>query len=141
MTTRLIRTVAVLAAFTLLWAAAPVILGAIFHTEVEWALERFAELGSGALMLLGAVLLVYAGIKAVQRYLFLRMLRAARMSVHELRELLQGEIPPVVVDVRSDAVRRLDPRRIPGAVAVNMADVAAALPDIPPDRDVVVYCS
>ena len=69
------------------------------------------------------------------------MLRAARISVQELRELLQGELPPVVVDVRSDAVRRLDPRRIPGAVAVNLVDVAAALPDIPPDRDVVVYCS
>lgn len=129
------------AAGALLWAAAPVMLGAIFHTEVEWALERFAELGSGALMLLGGVFVIYAALKAVQRYLFLRMLRAARMTVQELRELLQGEIPPAVLDVRSDAVRRLDPRRIPGAIAVDMADVAAALPGIPPDRDVVVYCS
>lgn len=77
----------------------------------------------------------------MQRYQFLRMLRAARMTVQELRELLQGAMPPVVADVRSDTVRRLDPRRIPGAVAVDMADVAAALPGIPPDRDVVVYCS
>ena len=119
----------------------PVALGAVFHAEVEWALERLTELGSGALLMLGAVVVIYVGIKAVQRYMFLRMLRAARMSVQELQELLRGEIPPVVVDVRSDAVRRLDPRRIPGAVAVNMADVAAALPKIPPDRDVVVYCS
>lgn len=124
-----------------LWIALPVALGAAFHTEVEWALERLTELGSGALLTLGALLVLYAGIKAVQRYTFLRMLRAARITVQELRELLRGEIPPVVVDVRSDAVRRLDPRRIPGAVAVDMADVAAALPDILPDRDVVVYCS
>ncbi len=125
----------------LLWIAVPVALGAVFHTEVEWALGRLTELGSGALLMLGAVIAAYVALKAVQRYLFLRMLRAARMTVQELQELLRGEIPPVVVDVRSDAVRRLDPRRIPGAVAVNMADVAAALPDIPPDRDVVVYCS
>ena len=125
----------------LLWIAVPVALGAAFHTEVEWALGRLTELGAGALLLLGAVIAAYVAPKAVQRYLFLRMLRAARISVQELRELLQGELPPVVVDVRSDAVRRLDPRRIPGAVAVNMVDVAAALPDIPPDRDVVVYCS
>jgi membrane protein DedA with SNARE-associated domain len=125
----------------LLWAALPVALGAVFHTEVERALAWFAELGSGALLLLGTVFVVYAGIKAVQRYLFLRMLRAARMTVQELRELLQGELPPVVLDVRSDAVRQLDPRRIPGAIAVSMENAAAALQEIPPDRDVVVYCS
>lgn len=125
----------------LLWIALPVALGAVFHAEVGWALERLTELGSGALLTLGAVLVLYAAIKATQRYLFLRMLRAARMTVQELRELLQGVMPPVVVDVRSDAVRKLDPRRIPGAIAVNMEDVAAALQEIPPDRDVVVYCS
>ncbi|MBX9902746.1 MAG: VTT domain-containing protein [Burkholderiales bacterium] len=125
----------------LLWIAVPVALGAVFHAEVEWALERLTELGSGALLTLAVVALLYAGVKAMQRYLFLRMLRAARMTVQELRELLQGEIPPVVVDVRSDVVRRLDPRRIPGAIAVNMENAAAALEEIPPDRDVVVYCS
>lgn len=125
----------------LLWIGVPVALGAVFHTEVGWALERLTELGSGALLTLVAVLLLYAGAKATQRYLFLRMLRAARMTVQELRELLQGVMPPVVVDVRSDAVRKLDPRRIPGAIAVNMDDAAAALEEISPDRDVVVYCS
>ena len=129
------------AAGALLWAATPVMLGAIFHTEVEWALERFAELGTGALMLLGAVFVTWAGAKSVQRYLFLRMLRAARISVQELRELLQGELPPVVIDVRSNTVRTLDPRRIPGAIAVNLDDAAVALQEVPPDRDVVVYCS
>lgn len=125
----------------LLWIAVPVVLGAVFHTEVEWALEKLTELGSGALLTLAVVLALYAGVKATQRYLFLRMLRAARMTVQELRELLQGSLPPVVVDVRSDVVRKLDPRRIPGAIAVNMENAAAALEEIPPDRDVVVYCS
>ncbi|MBX3652133.1 MAG: VTT domain-containing protein [Burkholderiales bacterium] len=125
----------------LLWAAAPVLLGAVFHAEVERALEWFAQLGTGALLLLGVLATAYVAIKAVQRYFFLRMLRAARVSVAELYELLNGELPPVVIDVRPAAVRRLDPRRIPGALAVNLEDAAAALPGLPPDRDVVVYCS
>lgn len=125
----------------LLWVALPVALGAVFHAEIEWALERLADLGSGALLLIGGVVMVYAGIKAAERYLFLRMLRTVRVSVAELREMLQGGLPPVVVDVRSATVRRLDPRHIPGAVPVNLDDAAAALPGIPPDRDVVVYCS
>lgn len=124
-----------------LWVAAPVLLGAVFHAEVEWALERLSELGSGALLLIAAVVVAYAGIKALERFLFLRTLRAARITVAELRELLQGALPPVIVDVRSATVRKLDPRRIPGAVAVELADAASALREIPPDRDVVVYCS
>ena len=125
----------------LLWVAVPVMLGAVFSVEVERALQWLSELGSGALMLMGALIIVYAGIKLTQRYLFLRMLRAARMTVTELRELLQGALPPVVIDVRSAAVRKLDPRRIPGAIGVNLDDAAIALQWVLPDRDVVVYCS
>ena len=121
--------------------AAPVVLGAVFHDQVEWALQRLAELGSGALLVIGGVFAFYTGSKAVERYLFLRMLRTVRVSVAELRELMQGATPPLVVDVRSATVRRLDPRHIPGAVPVNLEDAAAALPGVPPDRDVVVYCS
>jgi hypothetical protein len=69
------------------------------------------------------------------------MLRTVRVSVTELREMMQSATPPVIVDVRSATVRQLDPRHIPGAVPVNLDDAAAALPGIPPDRDVVVYCS
>lgn len=125
----------------LLWALAPVLFGAYFHAEVDRALEYLSELGTGALLLLGTLAVIYVSIKAAQRYMFLRVLRASRMTVQELRELLQGELPPVVVDVRSNVMRRLDPRRIPGAIAVSMENAAAALQEIPPDRDVVVYCS
>jgi hypothetical protein len=113
----------------------------MFHAEVEWALERLADLGSGALLIIAGVIALYAAIKAMERYLFLRMLRTVRVNVGELRELMQSAAPPVIVDVRSATVRRLDPRHIPGAVPVNLDDVSAALPGIPPDRDVVVYCS
>lgn len=125
----------------LLWIALPVALGALFHAEVERALSWLADMGSGALMLLGAAAAIYGGIKIMQRYLFLNMLRSVRVSVEELRDMLDSDQPPVVVDVRSAAVRRLDGRRIPGAIAVDLDDAATALPDIPHDRDVVVYCS
>ncbi len=125
----------------LLWVVLPVALGALFRDEVGRALERLSDLGGGALLLLAALLAGYAAIKLTQRWLFLRMLRSVRVGVPELVTMLGGGAPPVVVDVRSDAVRRLDPRRIPGAVAINIEDVASALPGIPPDRDVVVYCS
>ena len=72
--------------------------------------------------------------------MFIRMMRMARISTDELHRLMQEGPGPVVLDVRSVAARRLDPRRIPGALFV---DVAAPVlhPDITPDRDVVVYCT
>ena len=45
---------------------------------VAGALAAQGEFGYSALLLIGVVIVVYAGIKLTQRYLFLRMLRAAR---------------------------------------------------------------
>jgi rhodanese-related sulfurtransferase len=64
-----------------------------------------------------------------------------RISVSELRDLMLLESKPIVLDARSQSARKLDPRRIPGAVAVNIAAPHLALPAVPPDRDVIVYCS
>lgn len=125
----------------LLWIALPVALGALFYAEIGRVLSWLAGLGSGALMLIGTGGAIYVGIKIMQRYLFLNMLRSVRVSAEDLREMLTGDEPPLVIDVRSAAVRRLDPRRIPDAIAINLDAAATALPDIPHDRDVVVYCS
>jgi rhodanese-related sulfurtransferase len=55
--------------------------------------------------------------------------------------MMKQETKPVVLDVRSAAARRLDPRRLPSAIAVDIDTPQVALVDVPPDRDVVVYCS
>ena len=124
-----------------LWAGLPVALGAIFHAEVERALAWLEGLGTGAVMVIVGAVVLYIGVKAVQRYLLIRFLRMVRISVDELRALLRQEAKPVVLDVRSAAARRLDPRRIPGTIAVNIETPQLALVAVPPDRDVVVYCS
>lgn len=124
-----------------LWAALPVAAGALLRTEVEWVLQRLAAMGSGALWLIGAAILAYAGIKAVERYLLIRFLRMARVSVAELRRMMEGKTRPVILDARAAALRQLDPRRIPGAIAVDAERPERHLPRVPPDRDVVVYCS
>jgi len=125
----------------LLWAGLAIALGAVFHTEVEGALEWLEGMGTGAAAVIGAVVLLYVGVKAVQRYLLIRFLRMVRISVHEARELLGREPKPVVLDVRSATARKLDPRRLPGAVAVDINAPQAALLAGASGRDVIVYCS
>lgn len=122
----------------LLWAGLPIALGAIFHTEVESALEWLESMGTGAVAFIAAVVLVYVAVKMVQRYLLIRFLRMVRISVGEVRELMGREPKPVVLDVRSAAARKLDPRRLPGALAV---DIEAPQVAAPPDREVIVYCN
>lgn len=135
------RFVAYSAFGALLWAVLPVAAGALLRSEVEWVLERLEAMGSGALWLIGAAILGYAGIKAIERYLLIRFLRMVRVSVAELRKMLEQGVRPVILDARSEAMRRLDPRRIPGAIAVDLEKPERYLSRVPPDRDVVVYCS
>jgi membrane protein DedA with SNARE-associated domain len=125
----------------LLWAGVPIALGAVFHAEVERALEWLGSMGTGAVAVIAAIVLLYAGVKAVQRFMLIRFLRMVRISVEELRDLMRQESKPLVLDVRSAMARKLDPRRLPGAVAVDINAPQAALVAVPPDRDVVVYCS
>ncbi|MNC89099.1 hypothetical protein D3C83_49970 [compost metagenome] len=73
--------------------------------------------------------------------MLIRLLRMVRINVGELRELMGQGAEVVVLDVRSAMARKLDPRRIPGAIWVDIAAPQAALVAVPPDRDVVVYCS
>lgn len=125
----------------LLWSGLPIGLGAYFSTEVGRALEWLESMGTGAVALIAAVVLFYVGVKTAQRYLLIRFLRMVRVNAKELLELMAKETGPVVLDVRSAMARKLDPRRIPGAIWVDIAAPQAALVAVPPDRDVVVYCS
>lgn len=125
----------------LLWAVAPIAAGAWFHTEVDWALQQLEQMGAGAVALIFAVLAIYVGIKAGHRYMLIRFLRSVRVSVEELREMLQREERPVILDARSALARKFDPRAIPGAIAVDIDNPAQALPPLPEDRDIVVYCT
>lgn len=64
-----------------------------------------------------------------------------RITVDELRELLQWDRKRVMLDVRSATARKRDPRRDPGVIAVDIDAPERALPPVAPDREIVVYCT
>jgi membrane protein DedA with SNARE-associated domain len=102
------------AAGSALRAAAGLALGLVFHDQVGWLLDRLTALGSNAVLLLGALVGAYVAWRFAQRWRFLRSLRTARISVHELNDMMSRGEDPVVLDVRTAAHRRLDGRQIPG---------------------------
>jgi rhodanese-related sulfurtransferase len=59
----------------------------------------------------------------------------ARVSVDELKEMMDRGEEPLVVDARSAGARNRDPRRIPRAITVD------GFENIPADREIIVYCT
>ena len=126
---------------TALWAAAPIVLGMLFHAQIERLVERLQGLGAVALEVLGALLAVYVAFKWWERRRFYRTLRVARMTAEELRHLMDSGKQPVIIDVRSRAERELDARSIPGALALEVEELERLIDSLPADRDVIFYCT
>lgn len=126
---------------SLLWVGVAVGLGYAFAAQIDDLLDAMASAGTVAFELLLVLLALYIAAKWWQRRRLLVALRMARISVDELNQSITDGQNPVVVDVRSQAARLLDTRIIPGALLADLDRVTHALQDIPPDRELVIYCS
>ncbi len=135
------RFVAFTTAGALLWAVVPVMAGWVFSAQVEQALAWLERMGTQGLMAVAATVGAYLLFKLTQRHLLIRKLRAVRVSADDLLAIMTSGKPLVVLDARSNMARKADPRHIPGAIAVNLAEVEKALHHNLPEHDIVVYCS
>jgi membrane protein DedA with SNARE-associated domain/rhodanese-related sulfurtransferase len=126
---------------TALWAGSGLVLGLLFYRQIDWLAARLAALGGLAILVVAALLALYVAYRAVDRWRFLRSLRAARIGVHELFDLITKGDQPVILDVRSATHRSLDGRSIPGAQPLDLERLEEALVKIPRHREVVVYCA
>jgi membrane protein DedA with SNARE-associated domain len=126
---------------TVLWAGSGLLLGFLFHGAIEDVLRFLEGLGTGALYLAAAALALFILFKWWQRRRFYKTLRMARIGVEELRSLFEKGEKPVVVDVRGPGERLRDPRRIPGARTMETGELDAQLPGIPPEVEIVLYCT
>ena len=124
-----------------IWAGVAIGAGMAFHTEINEFIVRLEGLGTLAAEALGVLLGGYIALKWWERRRFYRALRIARIGVADLRALMDGGKRPVVVDVRSPGARDLDPRFIPGALAMGAAEVDGRLGELPADREIVFYCT
>ena len=129
------------AAGAALWAGVAVALGMVFHTQVDSLILWLSEKGTLAVLILGLAVGFYIAVKWVERRLFIRVMRMARITAEELRVLMQGDAPVIILDARSSTARKLDPRHIPGAVPVDITAPEHNVGDVSPEHHIVVYCS
>ena len=126
---------------SLLWIGSGVAIGILFHRTIDRALVYLETLGYWAAGVIGMILLLVILAKWWQRRRVRELLRLARISVAELRRLMDAGENPVIVDVRNRSAPLHDPRRIPGALRMTIDEIDERLRELPRDREVVLYCT
>ena len=121
-----------------IWVGGSIIAGHMFHNKVADILRYLDTHGMKAIAIIVLLLAAYVGYLWLRRWLFFRRMRIARVSAAELRDLMKANKDTVVVDVRSPSARALDPRFVPGALAL---DDYAVLEQFSRDRELVFYCT
>jgi membrane protein DedA with SNARE-associated domain len=125
----------------LLWAGGSVAVGRLFHRQIARVLEHLENLGGWAVFVVVCALALFVLVKWAQRAHFLRRLRIARISIDELKAMIERNEQPVVLDVRTPSSQKRDPRRIPTAIVAHAEDIDRTVEAMSPDREVVLYCT
>lgn len=124
----------------LLFVGAGVALGVVFQDAIADMLRILAEFGKYGVLLVLAVLGFYLLARWLRRHALIRELRGNRITVDELRGLIAQGRQPVILDVRSEAMRERD-GVIPGALPGGREDIDALAAKLSHDREIVVYCA
>lgn len=124
-----------------LYSLAATVAGRFFYREIDWLIGQLEAMGIYAIVIIVLALAAFIAFKWWERKRFFKALRMARLAVPELRSMMDDGHNPLVVDVRSASARSLDPRRIPGALSVEIEKIDEHLSGLPPDRDIILYCA
>lgn len=123
-----------------LWVGLGVGLGYLFRDAVGDVMTKLSSLGEYGLLLVVAIFLLWILSKWLRRHFFIRQLRMDRVTVDELRDLINGKKVQALVDVRS-ALTQAATGRIPGARTIDLKSIAESFKDVPVDGEVIVYCA
>jgi membrane protein DedA with SNARE-associated domain/rhodanese-related sulfurtransferase len=123
-----------------LWVGVGVGLGYVFRDAIGDVMAKLSSLGKYGLMLIIAGFAIWILVKWWRRYLFVKQLRMDRVSVDELKQMLEQNQVQALVDVRS-ALTQAATGRIPGALAIDMQKIEDAFKGVPIDGEVVLYCA
>jgi membrane protein DedA with SNARE-associated domain len=126
---------------SLIWGMSILGSGYIFSNQIERIAERAARLGGWLAVLVIGVLAGYVAWKYFARQRFLRELRIGRITPEELKHKLDAHEDVVIVDLRHSLDFEADPEAIPGAFHIDAHELEERTDRLPPDREVILYCT
>ena len=123
-----------------IWAGTYLALGYAFSDQIGMLLDAASRHVHRAMRVVAVLFLLYLLYRAVQRWRIVRGVGVSRIGPEELRSMLAGAMPPLILDLRS-ALMREGHGGIPGALAIELEGLKQAPPSLPRDRDIVTYCA
>ena len=135
------RFVAFMSLGLLFWIVPYLILGFVFRHQLEAAAAWASRMGSSLVWVVAGVVACYFAYKFARRWQLLRVLRMARVTPHQVKEMLDRNHPITVIDLRHPISIRQLPHAIPGSILMTPEEVEARHAEIARDRDVVLYCA
>jgi len=123
-----------------LFVTVAILLGWMFQDSIAGILDAVARAGKWGLLAVLALLCLYLMARWWRRQLFIRQLRMDRITVAELRRLIDDGPTPLILDVRPKEIRLRD-GIIPGAMAAHLKELDPMAIVSWRYREVVLYCA
>jgi membrane protein DedA with SNARE-associated domain len=124
-----------------LWVSAYLLVGRIFHHQVDAVVLWLGLFGHRAGLIAISLIALYIGAKYFQRWLFMRELRVNRITPEEARELLDSGQLVTIVDLRHPADIEREGMKIAGALVVRPDEVRSRSHEIPQNQEIILYCT
>jgi membrane protein DedA with SNARE-associated domain/rhodanese-related sulfurtransferase len=124
-----------------LWTVSYLLLGRLFHRQIDALSELLGLYGRRAGLVVCALLGAYILWKFFQRWRLRRELRINRVSPLEALDLIESAQSVTVVDLRNISEIQELGLKIRGALVVNPNDLRSGSHQIPAEHEVILYCT
>lgn len=125
---------------SLLYCGLFLLLGYFFSNQIAQIGAALAQIAGSTLRVIAIILVLYVAYKYWQRQRLLTELRMAKITVNELRQMLDAIEKPFILDLRSVMELEQDPHIILGAMHVPLDEVERRHKEFPRDREIITYC-
>ncbi len=121
----------------LLWAGSSLGIGYAFSDQIEHVFAYANHVTPAVLSAVAGALIGYISYKAVHRLRHLR--QAPRFTVAQLKQRLETDDPPLLIDVRPRATATVE-RGLPGVLLIPLGELSHRHGELRRTRDLVFYC-
>ncbi|MGI4814212.1 MAG: DedA family protein/thiosulfate sulfurtransferase GlpE [Janthinobacterium lividum] len=121
------------------WASFWVLGGAALQEDIRWLIGVIRAQGGTMFQVLLAMAVAYFLYRVVMRWHFRRWLAHIRISPEQLDDMMRDQPAPIILDARPQSVREAEPRRIPGAMLLDL-ESPEQIDEVLRESEVVVYC-
>ncbi len=125
----------------LIWTVSFVGIGYFFSNQLKQVASQAALLGTSIMVLVVGGLAAYIAYKYIHRQRLLRELRIARITVDELKQMMDAGEKVMIVDLRQPLDIQATPYVIPGAIQMSVEELEHRHEEIDRNRDVILYCA